>query len=401
MVRWRVTRAVQLVTVLLAGIVLAGALGDVSSASAASGPAWAVIFARRQFVEEHVYGWQVVWQPGTHTRQQRVVYETAPTRGLVRIPSRLGYLSSPDGRWLLVWESTYPPETPGVLTTTWTAVALPSGERLAIGVVPALVGAFPHWLDDHRVILEKGDESAVFDVALGRLTDSLPQRGEPTQTGERDVDDDDVSAAWRQQFLRRYFEPQWQCARGAAATPYMNLRRFLQPRGYPHPDTVEAFLLRPMGLVQVAGSRERKASWPGLAVTPDCGMVARAAVLPVGSAMVEHANGECTMGTVVRPEVAVYQFRSGKRLWRQRSRLWSYPQLSDLALEFPGDGRQPSYRDLRWSGDGRYLSFTLHNDMDDHGRLTDSTTILDSTNWEQVLKLWDATNAFVVPATGE
>jgi len=387
----------RLMAVLVAGMVLTGALGDAFGASGASASRWAVVFARKCFVEDRVYGWQVMWQPGTHTSQQRVVYETAPTRGLVRIPSRLGYLPSPDGRWLLVWETTYPPETPDVLTTTWTAVTLPTGEHVAIAAMQGLAGAFPHWLDDHQVVLEKAGESAVFDVALRRLTGKLPERQEPTQTAERDVDDDNVSAAWRQQFLKRYFQPQLECARGAAATPQLDLRRFLQPREFPDADTVEAFLLRPMGLVQVVGYMERKESWPSLAVAPNCGMIARAAVLPVGLAMIDYDSGEHTMGTVVRPELAVYDFRSGKQLWRERSRLWSGPQASDVGVELPGDAWEPSYRDIRWSGDGRYLSFTRHNNIDEHGRLTDSTAVVDSTTWTRELRLWDVTNAFVVP----
>jgi predicted secreted protein len=82
--------------------------------------------------------------------------------------------------------------------------------------------------------------------------------------------------------------------------------------------------------------------------------------------------------------------------------LWSSPGVYDVIEELgPYENWDASYRDIRWSGDGRYLSFTLHNEIDGNGQLTDTIAVVDSTTWTRVLTLWDVTNAFVVPTADQ
>jgi hypothetical protein len=103
--------------------------------------------------------WHVMWLPGAGGGPARTVYVGGPKRVFNgRLPAHLGFIPSPDGRWLCVWETHYGPrgQWSDALQTVWTMVKLPEGSKPEIHVQPGLAGHFPLWLDNHRLQLEKG-----------------------------------------------------------------------------------------------------------------------------------------------------------------------------------------------------------------------------------------------------
>jgi hypothetical protein len=91
--------------------------------------------------------------------------------------------------------------------------------------------------------------------------------------------------------------------------------------------------------------------------------------------------------------VEVFDMTSGLRLWR--AEIAAKPRQ----LPKPRGRMNPSEKpwispwvgDLRWSPDGRYLSFTLYDG------LSPAAIIVDTASWQECLRIPDAMDAFVLP----
>lgn len=101
--------------------------------------------------------------------------------------------------------------------------------------------------------------------------------------------------------------------------------------------------------------------------------------------------------------VRVFDLTSGRtgKAWTVAMAPWqgweSGPdQVAIPPPPFHPQGRQTYFRDLRWSWDGRYLSFTKFE-----GWKPDGVTVLDSSTWREVVHIPDAQNAYVVPLAGD
>ena len=366
-------------------------------------PGYALVYARRRadaaFATGEGIAWNVVWLPGPGDGSERIIYAGRRTLS-GRLPVQLGFLPSPDGRWVCVWETSYGEQGLGTepLKTAWTAVQLRSGRKLDIGSQPGIVGYLPYWSDSQTLLLEKGATTVAFNAATGRVTPHLQtERGVPGFSGERDVDAESEPAAdWRSQYLRRHFDREWEALLQAEQSfpEELGISPYLSVRAYPEPDTAVDVLLRPMGIVGLWGYRRRKLIWPTLAVSPDGRFIARAAVLRSGEVVTLARRHQLGHTSTFEARLDVYELSSGRRLWGIAIP-WAATLAGDLAIARPYTREEAWLGDLRWSGDGRYLSFTWHQGQ------RDSVSVVDGSRWTEALRLPDAANAFVIPSVAQ
>jgi len=366
-------------------------------------PGYALVYARRRadpaFATGDGTAWDVVWLPGPGDGSERIIYAGSRTLS-GRLPVQLGFLPSPDGRWVCVWETFYGEQGLGTepLKTAWTAVQLRSGRKLDIGSQPGIVGYLPYWSDSQTLLLEKGATTVAFNAATGRVTPHLQtERGVPGFSGERDVDAESEPAAdWRSQYLRRHFDREWEALLQAEHSfpDELGIAPYLSARAYPQPDTTVDVLLRPMGIVGLWGYRRRKLMWPTVAVSPDCRFIARAAVLRSGEVVTLARRHQLGDTSTFEARLDVYELSSGRRLWGIAIP-WAATLVGDVAIARPYTRDEAWLGDLRWSGDGRYLSLTWHQAR------SDSVSVVDASRWTEALRLQHVTSAFVIPSVAQ
>jgi len=386
----RQVATLALVAVLCATSAAAGvsevAAGDRSQQRAAL-VQHAVIYARPCQVDRTHWSVEIIWQSLSTAGQPRVLYKAAPTDMVIAVPSAFGLLPSPGGRFLLVWESTWKEKGGTWLRTTWKVLSLPDGKVMSVAEVPGFRGFLPYWLDDQRLLLERGPESTVFDLRTRRFSKPLPPRIPALVTmAYRDVESDDtVARGWRHDYLQRHY------ARDCRSLPAVLSRlggdlgvcAYLRARDYPEMDTEDDLLIRPLGIVDLAHLLSGKDAWPSIAFSPKGGLVARAGVL------VNRPPREATGVGGFEARVDVWRVSTGEHVWGQGMSTRFAPG-DDVAVTSPGH-HGGFFAHPRWSPDERYFSFTTCT-----GLGTSGIVVLDAATWRERLQVPNALNAFVV-----
>lgn len=347
--------------------------------------------------------WDVVLLPGRGQGPGRIVHSGEATTTLDSwLPICLGFLPSPDGQWLCVWETFYTgPDGgyPAPRETVWTVVGLSGDKRSEVRREPGLVGYLPSWLDQHRLQFERGEVSGIFDVRPGDLLPGLPKRTRTIRTfssGDRDVDSDyDSAPAMRSQYLRRHLADERRVfERALRAHPTeLQVSRYLVPT-LPRifTDVPDDMLLRPLGIVGRWGYRSNRMYYPSIAISPNHKLIARAGIVPRGQ-VPPHLQTGVRKEWYFEARVDVFEAASGRRLWGV-SAPWSRA-LAEGVQPNPHHGpREPWFSDTRWSPDGRYLSLTRREGKD---MGLGSVTVVDTRTWKEVLHIPNATDAFVIP----
>jgi len=370
----------------------------------------AVLYLRRARSRRY----QVVWQRGRETGGGRVIYETGHVRArsvrpsLTPPPEGFGILPSPDGRWVHVWETAYDRSGASV-KTVWLVLEVATGRRLQIGEqLGGPVGYFPYWSDDSRLLLEKGDYGTVFDVRAGVPSTRFPAAAKPRyRWSSRDIDvgslggDNERALAWGREYVRRHYSRELDTLRCAVAafgcdlgiSSYLRAR---EAREWPQPDALEDLLLRPMGVVGWFGPERSKEIWPSVAISPGGEMLARTALVMTGRKKERGLSGDQFLGYAFDARLDVYALPGGQRLWgKSVHQRWAQARDTAMCLGRHGLASVVDawFKEPRWSSDGRYLSFTTR---DEPSRKT-TVSVLDSSTWQVVLRIPDATDAFVVP----
>ena len=134
--------------------------------------------------------------------------------------------------------------------------------------------------------------------------------------------------------------------------------------------------------------------WPTVAVSPDCRFIARAAVLRSGEVVTLARRHQLGDTSTFEARLDVYELSSGRRLWGIAIP-WAATLVGDVAIARPYTRDEAWLGDLRWSGDGRYLSFTWHQGQ------RDSVSLVDASRWTEVWRLGNASNAFVIPSVAQ
>ena len=367
-------------------------------------PGRAIIYARKEVLNRNDIRWKVLWQPTGRLVPPRIVHQTAPTNLVFsEMPRDFGFVPSPDGTRLCLWEPSGYQEREATIPggTSWRLITVPEGKTLDLGDSAPGLGYLPFWLNDTTLVLERGDDTVIYQVAKPAAAQQL---GTPHALGvwdRRDVDRDDgskeaiMAAEWRRAYIDGHYRKQAECLRSTLPRlgQALGLAAYLRPRDYPTPDTLDNMLLRPMGIVALWGYRDSKRCWPSVAVSEDCRLMARAGVLVTGSTTrISGTTGQREQANTMAVQLDAYDVPTGKRLWGTRMP-WPYTVRDDVVVLPGGRGSGQWYTDLRWSPDARYLSFTHHDDAGQH----DSVTVIDRAGWTEVVRIPNATNAFLIP----
>jgi hypothetical protein len=356
----------------------------------------AVLYTREVSVGHGRVRQEILWQDMTERKTARCVYRTGPTNAYYEIPSDFGFLPSPDGHWLLIWVTPWD-EHFAQSGTRWLVVNTRNGRSSQIARASGEGGYLPYWLDARRVALEKGDKRLVFDVLTRARVGALPPAYIDRYGPTRDIDSQHaVPIRWRHDYLARHYAPELQCLRSALRSLEAQLQvadYLLWGRGY-EPDTPEDLLLRPLRVVDRTGYNAGKSAWPSIACSPDGKRIARAVVLPgrrigVGGAAI-------AAGAVAR--IDVFALPSGERLWGEAIN-WQRALIGDVVGGAPARLREPFFADVRWSPDGKYLSYSVYRELRMNGEASDAVSVVDAVTWREVFTAVGATSAFVVPGS--
>ena len=372
----------------------------------------ALIYLRRQSEGPNARdSFQAIWQRADSEEDARVLYETGcrseddiwegPDGGP---PTDFGILPSPDGRWLHVWESAHHTDDRAKAKTVWSVVEVLTGRQLTIGELPTdVVGYFPYWQAAQLLSLEKGDEATLFDVRTGQLTQPLPlPRHPPLSPAERDIDATHRprTAEWRQDYVTRHYAQELKALDSALATfgRELGVSNYLREQEYPDlPDVPADMLMRPFGVLSWDGPGHSKLIWPSVAISPDLSLLARTAFVPTGRRRATDFRGNSYRGYTFDARIDVYALPSGRHLWGQ-SVPQRNPQARDVAYHFVharlASVVDPWFKDPRWSSDGSYLAFATQHAPSQR----ETVSVLDTSSWQIVQQIEDATDAFIVPA---
>jgi len=251
-----------------------------------------------------------------------------------------------------------------------------------------------------RLTFEDSCEGYVLH-SFREFLNALPAQSAPPadyyEAHDRDVDGDtEAAVAWRREYLLRHFPGDLEVLEQTLRSPHaeLGIAGYRQPRGASKPETLDDLVLRPMGVVGLWGRWVRwdKRVWPSLAISPDHRLIARAGVLRTGQVFElrrwwNTEDGPKAVNTF-DARVDVYELSSRRRLWGI-----SVPRQSTGSTDISVDPQECWFSDIRWSRDGRYLSFTWHQPPYGY----DSVSVIDASTWREVLRVPNASNAFVVP----
>jgi hypothetical protein len=338
-------------------------------------------------------------RPGRQARQV-VLLSSWPLSSFTPVPDVLGMLPSPDGRWVIAWVPHLPWSRRGHVTATtdWMAIRLEDGKLVRLGETAVTLDEgqplLPYWPDVEHVALEGTCGTSTFVLAAGKQSPAQDAAVRPMWG--RCLDG--VTVATVEQFLNAHFSRELSQYRAALAKhgPALGMgdvsrwRRqwslwrdewpFALPLGIPLPEEVRDPVGRPM------------AGWPHIeiACSPDGGEIARADEGIHQSVRHLKPNGRSEEAGA---RLTVFDADSGKHLWETRIR----PRSVEYPMGYPMTNppmplyTSPQIRDIRWSEDGHYLSFTLYDDP------APSVIVIETTTWKEAKRIPNAMNAFVLP----
>ena len=339
---------------------------------------------------------------------------------LTRADRGVYHLPAPDGRHVLVWETrvdpAYPVETfPKWFITHWFVQPLPTGPPMEIGETAGLPLLLPFWQDSRHVelageVTRRGDqELSVFDLGSGKLSQPLPAVQHARLYDNWTGPDHQVAKTRLEAYAHQHLLPELTLLRSALRTG-----RAGGGIGLPSPgiyedlhglfaEPPEYLLLRAIGLPTLGELiKDPPYHRPQFACAPDGNAIAYYWVYQhtEGSDLAKHYGVDASgrplkEGIYARIDVhypspprdrvvAVIAWPSWTPHW-PRSLI---PVSTDVRIGVP-----PMCRDLRWSRDGRYLSFT-----EALAPRSDATVkVFDTVTWTEVLSIPHAENAFVIP----
>jgi len=366
-----------------------------------------IIIYSRELPDEDVT--QIVWgafSPGRSFRAPSEEHVLYTARGLNHVlPIELGFLPAPDGSCLLVWQ--IKGALPGSQSTRWVAIRVLDGAVTELGETPGLpwispISPLPYWdyWDDHyRLVLVP--DSCVFTPDLGAVSGALPGPEtpvpEPPALGRLDRDQERLTAYCEQHH-------QAEAAHLRSAFAKLGSEMAVGYLGFEDPATGPYVLLRCLGIPSVRNLGREGWSFPTphAACSPDGTLIAYAdrwmhegLPAPEGHLPVSYGWGA---------RLDVFEVATGRRLWyaRRASVPRWIPEAYRSAQRSAG-WTAPRFADLRWSLDGRYVSFTTCEDLYTSSQASSSVTVLDvAMLWRPVLNLPNASNAFIItpPAAG-
>ena len=357
---------------------------------------------------------EILWRPLSSSTETVVL--TKPEGGF-------GYLPSPDGKHLLVWETQVDPahpveDFPKWFTTRWFVQPLPAGPPTEVGQTAGFPLLLPFWQDNQHAELAgevtlRGDrELSVFDLTRGRLSRPLPV----VQQDQLDAFNFGVAHWVARTRLEAYAH---QHMLPELAGLYRALSASIPDGGMGEPtpgihedlhgdlaEPPEYLLLRATGIPALSELiRHLDYYRPQFACAPDGSAIAYYWIYQhtkdsyLAAQYGADASGRALKeGVYARVDVQYFSPPKHRVVavvpWPGALPLWPHSLIAistDARI-----GVWPMCRDLRWSRDGRYLSFTEALDP----RSDATVKVFDTVTWTEVLSVPHAQNAFVIPDAG-
>jgi hypothetical protein len=305
------------------------------------------------------------------------------------MPDEFGFLPSPSGRLLLVWEESSRTDRYGLpMEARWTVVTLADGNAVRLATTHGRIALLPHWLSDTELVLmgEGGAETRIAVGAPGPL--ALPPISR------------DGGQKARDEYRRRYCQTEHDELLSALqkSEDELGLRGFhelMDERRWQW--AVSDMVLWPLGMPRldtlwIYGYRRPQASF-----SPDGTLLALADAWTEAPAVeVWHGDEKVTIHTS-GARLVVYRAATGQRVWAQMTppKPRRLPENGPRVNPSPMPWVTAPYRDPRWSPDGRYLSFTKY----DYPGVPE-VNVVEVSTWEQVVRIPRAADAFIVPVGG-
>ena len=333
-------------------------------------------------------GIKIAWQPLSSQHVQ--IIGKLDTQG--PLPDSFGFLPSPDGNWLIAWMADFRVQDKyGMASTLWKLLRIRDGKARVLGhSSPGYASLLPYWIDDRHVVLEGAN--ATSEVTTGKLSRSLPRRKEYANY------DDQVRTDTSR--LLSYCRKHYPTERKVILSSYAKLDGDLGISEYARRnprEQKEYLLLRCLGIPGLEVIEQTDVNW----THPRVVQVPRASVSPSGKFiacayvfnLVPVKNFRGFYHADAR--LAVFDAALGKRLCQLTiaSRPWRSKGFSVYIP--PPPFTEPDFRDLRWSRDGRYFSFTTHAET---GNADTWVKVMDTSTWKEALRIPNAQNAFVTPS---
>ena len=297
------------------------------------------------------------------SRQSRRLYSCA---GIVySIPDDLGWLPSPDGRWLYVWD-VLRDKHGARATTRLLLVRMADATIVPIGELKGEERVLPTWADAENLRLESPKDSAFYSVKERQLSGPLPRWAPPAPTPPRSISAKD-DRVWREALTRlcgERYPRERECVRDALRElgDKLDLGIYLKEHPSlsfsPMPDSMEYFFLRSLGTVVIPDPAKRL--YPTVVCSPEGSLLAACylSTLPLEQKG-EHEKWQPAWQ--VHANVSVFDLRSKDLVW---GTTMTWPGLKNehfdpqRPITYNPDFLQPCFEHLRWSTDARYLSFT-------------------------------------------
>jgi len=319
------------------------------------------------------------------------------------VPDAVGMLPSPAGDWLLVWDGGRQPAASGSsvfnegITTEWSVIRLQDGKRTKIAVSKVDfsydVAIIPSWSDSHTVQFR--DVKGPHTVDVLKLARKAPLHLQPFPGPEPSLDHLQWTGAEGPELLTKAAGKLRGCVTALRQmAPRLDLK--WNPKWSANREEWACLLATGVPLP----SRTR--GW--------LGPKAQASLSPDGSKLAVADRGvQKRLTSRERPSytaevdgarLRVVEVASGRRLWEYQA----FPKAIEYA---PGAYHglanppmplwtNPSVQDLRWSADGRYLSFTLYGDPQ-YEPVIPTVHVVDATAWREVLVIPHGVDVFVLP----
>jgi hypothetical protein len=325
-------------------------------------------------------------------RSVRTLYEAADSLGALDVPDELGLLPSPDGTALLVWQNVTSLDDPETVTALWSVVDVATGRESTILEENESSPPLPRWDGPGRIIVAGEETDYVATVDHGAAQPAVRRRRSGQTQSARDQQTRRLAAYADSLLLHGMTGRQ---VKRAAAKAGVDTRDY---EG--HEEDAWRWMIRACG-VPVSDEVDDPSASPLQAAVSSAGrFLAVTSFYETRTTVIQWERRTVGRYPGWGASLTALDLRTGEVVWTTRLAPQPNPEfvhMEPLIAPQPGPLPllDPDIVDVRWSPDGKYLSFTADYWTDSEARVVDTRT------WAVVLRVPHARDAFVLqPSKG-
>jgi hypothetical protein len=329
-------------------------------------------------------GADVVLRQGKSVRS---LYEAADSLDAFDVPDELGLLPSPDETALLVWQNVTSLDDPETVTALWSVVSVATGRKSTILEENEPSPPLPRWDGPGRIIVAGEEADHVATVDHGAAQPALLRRRSGPAQSARDQQTPRLAAYADALLLHGVTGRQ---VKRAAAKAGVDTRDY---EG--HEEDVWRWMIRACGVPVSDEVDDPSLSPLQAAVSPGARFAAVTDVYGTRVPVIEWGYRTTGRFYGYGARLTVVDLGTGRAAWTARVAPRANPEYAHRSpyletLPGPLPLLEPSIGDVRWSPDGKHLSFTVDYWTDSEVRVVDTRT------WTVVLRVPHARDAFVL-----